>query len=161
MALDDEARQALLSALRENKGRLSEAIETAGLEAADVMDLLAVTSKEYDPEFADAVLRLERVRLLALEETIWGRADRGSTAAAQEISRRKTEDERDALRTLTRKEREELDRARKASEAKERAGTKAAEKAAGAALKKANGKAEPDPAAAGAARLLTLTSGRG
>lgn len=141
--LSDEQRASFLAALHACRGRLKDAIEASGLDPAEVLALTAANSNDFDPTFAGEVAKLERVRLLDMEETLWHRAEKGSTAAAQELSRRKSNDGWAATKGLTKKQKAELGK----STFEER--------------KKANGKAAgPDPVAAGATRLAALTSGR-
>lgn len=145
MALNEEERAALLEALAANGGHLAAAIEETGLSAAEVLDITHPTGGGYDAAFANEVVKLERVRLLKVEEAAWQRAEAGGTGSIQEINRLKNYGGREAVKGMTRKERSEVNReAHAAARAKKQA---------------AKGP-EPDPAAAGAARVLALTSGR-
>lgn len=154
MALSPEERIALLEALRANGGRLASAIETAGLDAAEVLDVTHPTGGSYDAEFSNEVVKLERVRLLAVEEVAWRRAEAGGTGSIQEINRLKNYAGAASVKAMTRKELSEINRQRHAEANEEKAAARRAKKQA------AKGP-EPDPVAAGAARVLALTSGRG
>lgn len=85
---------AYLAALRETQGRLLEAVKKSGVDAVALAAACCVEDPAYDADFALESGRIERLRLLALEELTLKRAEAGSASAISSVFGRRTLEDR-------------------------------------------------------------------
>lgn len=89
IALTNSEKAHFLTALRELRGRVPDAIKRAAVDEVAVLAARTLDDPAYDATFALEYTRYERLRTLDLEEIMITRAEKGSISAADSTFRRK------------------------------------------------------------------------